>query len=65
MSGNREIHVPVDDNVDAMGGGSLYETTNEYEEHLTKYCYCMMCTQKIFLRKCLWQIKSAKYYKSR
>ena len=65
MSGNREFHVPVDENADAMGGGSFYETTNEYEQHLKKYCYCIMCTQKILLHKCLWEIKSSKYYKSR
>ena len=40
----------------------IFENILEYRS--MEHCYCIECLQKIFLRKCLWEIKSAKYFKA-
>ena len=30
-----------------------------------EHCYCVVCLQNIYLRKCLWELKSAKYFKKK
>ena len=41
----------------------------EHSQNILKskmeHCYCVVCLQKNYLRKCLWELKSAKYFKKK